>query len=110
MVADRGNGPDTLTEVLLGLRLDGVEYGRCLMHSPWAVAFPATRTARFHFVARGGCWLRTPMTDWVQLKPGDAVLLPHGSFHVLASSPEVILPLIYGHLSKRHWPARTALG
>ncbi|KAF1003406.1 MAG: tRNA (adenine(37)-N6)-methyltransferase [Luteibacter sp.] len=23
---------------------------------------------------------------------------------------EVILPLIYGHLSKRHWPARTALG
>ncbi|KAF1051653.1 MAG: hypothetical protein GAK41_01267 [Burkholderia gladioli] len=22
----------------------------------------------------------------------------------------VILPLIYGHLSKRHWPARTALG
>ncbi|KAF1021200.1 MAG: hypothetical protein GAK30_01963 [Paracidovorax wautersii] len=22
----------------------------------------------------------------------------------------LILPLIYGHLSKRHWPARTALG
>jgi len=84
-----GSGPDTLTDVLLGLRLDGVEYGRCLMHAPWAVAFPAQRTARFHFVARGGCWLRTPYTDWVQLKPGDAVLLPRGSFHVLASSPEV---------------------
>ena len=25
---------DTLTEVLLGLRLDGVEYGRCVMRKP----------------------------------------------------------------------------
>ncbi|MGH6646850.1 AraC family transcriptional regulator [Aquabacterium sp.] len=81
---------DTLTQVLLGLRLDGVEYGRCLMRAPWAVAFPAQREARFHFVASGqGCWLRTPSTDWLQLNPGDAVLLPRGSFHVLASAPDV---------------------
>ena len=88
-VSGPGNGPDTLTEVLLGLRLDGVEYGRCLLRAPWAVAFPAQRSARFHFVARGGCWLRTPSTEWVQLKPGDAVLLPRGSFHILASAPDV---------------------
>lgn len=80
---------DLLTQVLLGLRLDGVEYGRCLMRAPWAVAFPAQREARFHFVASGGCWLRTPTTDWVRLNPGDAVLLPRGSFHVLASAPDV---------------------
>lgn len=83
------SGPDTLTQVLLGLRLDGVEYGRCVMRAPWAVAFPAQAAARFHFVASGGAWLRTASTDWVRLKPGDAVLLPHGSFHILASSPEV---------------------
>lgn len=82
-------GPDTLTQVLLGLRLDGVEYGRCLMRGPWAVAFPAQAAARFHFVASGAAWLRTAGTDWVRLKPGDAVLLPHGSFHILASSPDV---------------------
>ncbi|MCW7541655.1 AraC family transcriptional regulator [Aquabacterium sp. A7-Y] len=81
--------PDTLTEILQGLRLDGVEYGRCVLHPPWAVAFPAQGSARFHFVSSGSCWLRTPSTDWVQLKPGDAVLLPRGSFHVLASAPEV---------------------
>ncbi|MDR7270623.1 AraC-like DNA-binding protein [Pelomonas saccharophila] len=81
--------PDTLTEILLGLRLDGVEYGRCILRSPWAVAFPAQRSARFHFVGSGGAWLRTAGTDWVRLKPGDAVLLPHGSFHVLASAPDV---------------------
>lgn len=80
---------DTLTEILLGLRLDGVEYGRCLLQAPWAVAFPTQRAARFHFVAQGGCWLRTRTTDWVRLNPGDAVLFPRGDFHILASSPDV---------------------
>jgi AraC-like DNA-binding protein len=78
-----------LTQILLGLRLDGVEYGRCLMRAPWAIAFPAQRSARFHFVGVGGCWLRTQATDWVRLNPGDAVLLPRGSFHILASAPDV---------------------
>ena len=86
---DAPQGPDTLTQILLALRLDGVEYGRCVMREPWAVAFPAQRSARFHFVGSGGCWLRTAATDWVQLNAGDAVLLPHGSFHVLASAPDV---------------------
>lgn len=80
---------DMLTQVLLGLRLEGVEYGRCLMQAPWAVAFPASREARFHFVAQGGCWLRTASSEWMRLESGDAVLLPHGSFHVLASAPDV---------------------
>lgn len=80
---------DTLTEILLGLRLDGVEYGRCHLRAPWAVAFPAQREARFHFVAHGSCWLRTESNDWVRLNPGDALLFPRGSFHILASSPDL---------------------
>lgn len=92
--------PDTLTQVLLGLRLDGVEYGRCLMRAPWAVAFPAQDMARFHFVASGGCWLRTATGDWQRLNAGDAVLLPHGSFHILASAPEVPAPVDIGSLSR----------
>ncbi|WP_206860344.1 AraC family transcriptional regulator [Lysobacter changpingensis] len=80
---------DLLTRVLLGLRLDGVEYGRCVMREPWAIAFPAQHDARFHFVARGGAWLWMPAIGWKQLPPGDAVLLPRGSFHVMASSPDV---------------------
>jgi AraC-like DNA-binding protein len=80
---------DALTEILLGLRLDGVEYGRCLLSPPWAVAFPETGSARFHFVAQGSCWLRMDSAEWMRLNPGDAVLFPRGSFHVLASSPEV---------------------
>ncbi|KQY88701.1 AraC family transcriptional regulator [Pelomonas sp. Root1444] len=87
--SDAPEGPDTLTQILLALRLDGVEYGRCVMRERWAVAFPAQRSARFHFVGSGGCWLRTAATHWVRLNAGDAVLLPHGSFHVLASAPDV---------------------
>jgi AraC-like DNA-binding protein len=80
---------DLLTRVLLGLRLDGVEYGRCVMQEPWAIAFPAQRDARFHFVARGSAWLWTPASEWKRMEPGDAVLLPRGAFHVMASSPDV---------------------
>jgi AraC-like DNA-binding protein len=87
--AEPPSGPDMLTQVLLGLRLDGVEYGRCLMSAPWAINFPAQREARFHFVANGGCWLRTPGSDWLRLNPGDAVLLPRGSSHTLASAMDV---------------------
>ncbi|HEY0661936.1 MAG TPA: AraC family transcriptional regulator [Lysobacter sp.] len=82
-------GNDLLTRVLLGLRLDGVEYGRCLLSAPWAIAFPAQRDARFHFVAKGDAWLWTPAGGWKRLRTGDAVLLPRGSFHVMASSPDV---------------------
>jgi len=80
---------DLLSRVLLDLRLDGVEYGRCVLRAPWAVAFAARPDARFHFVARGGAWLHLPGRDWLRLETGDAVLLPRGDFHVLASSPEV---------------------
>jgi AraC-like DNA-binding protein len=86
---DPSSARDTLTEILLGLRLDGVEYGRCVMREPWSVAFPPKREASFHFVAQGNCWMRTQTSEWLRLNPGDAVLLPHGTFHVIASSPEV---------------------
>src|SRR5262249_43137905 len=32
---------DPLTDMLRGLRLDGVDYGRCVLPEPWAVSFPA---------------------------------------------------------------------
>lgn len=80
---------DPLTDILRGLRLDGVEYGRCEFRKPWGVAFPAQAAARFHFIGRSGCWLKQPDGDWVELEAGDAVLLPRGHAHVLASGPDV---------------------
>jgi AraC-like DNA-binding protein len=81
---------DPLSEMLRGLRLDGVEYGRCLLSEPWAVAFPALDEARFHFIQCGSALLRLADGDeWLELKTGDAVLLPRGQAHVLASVPGV---------------------
>ncbi|MCI0429703.1 MAG: AraC family transcriptional regulator [Rhodospirillales bacterium] len=78
---------DPLTDMLRGLRLDGVDYGRFRMKEPWGLFFPAQQAARFHFVAGRGCWLQTPAKEWIRLEPGDAVLLPRGSEHALASAP-----------------------
>jgi AraC-like DNA-binding protein len=81
-------GRDPLTNMLRGLRLDGVEYGRCRMAEQWGYVFPAQTNARFHFVADKGCWMQTPGKKWIQLKAGDAVLIPRGETHVLASEPQ----------------------
>lgn len=75
--------------MLRGLRLDGVDYGRCELGEPWAVLFPAQKAARFHFIGRHGCWLFSPSREWIELKAGDALLLPRGAEHVLASAPGI---------------------
>lgn len=84
-----GESPaDPLSEMLRGLRLDGVEYGRFRMKAPWGLSFPAQDAARFHFASGGGCWLLTPAQEWIRFEPGDAVLLPRGAAHALASAPD----------------------
>lgn len=80
---------DPLADMLRGLRLDGVEYERLQMKEPWALAFPAQRQARLHLVSRRGCVLSVESGTWISLQPGDAVLFPHGTGHVLASGPDV---------------------
>jgi AraC-like DNA-binding protein len=86
---DRGETQgDPLSEMLRGLRLDGVEYGRVRMKAPWGLSFPAQDAARFHFVTEKDCWLLTPSKEWIRFAAGDAVLLPRGAEHALASAPD----------------------
>jgi AraC-like DNA-binding protein len=80
---------DPLTRMLQGLRLDGVEYGRCRLAEPWAYRFPQQQHAQFYFVVEKGLWLLRPSGEWMWLNPGDAVLLPRGDAHTLASRPDV---------------------
>lgn len=77
-----------LTEMLRGLKLEGVDYARCRMTAPWGLSFPAQPKAQFHFIAGRGCWLRTSDGAWTRIEEGDAVLLPRGAEHALASSPD----------------------
>ncbi|WP_431323121.1 AraC family transcriptional regulator [Rhizobium sp. YTU87027] len=78
---------DPLTEMMRGLRLDGVEYGRCQPSAPWATSFPAKDEAQFHFLAAGHAFLQAPGGEWIEMRSGDAILLPRGDAHVLASEP-----------------------
>jgi AraC-like DNA-binding protein len=82
-----GPSEDSLTDLLRGLRLDGVDYVRCELTDPWGISFPPQEAARFHFIC-GNCWLRLPEGEWIELKRGDAVLLPRGGAHALASAPD----------------------
>ena len=87
-----GQGPafsqDPLSDLLRGLRFEGVSYGRCVLAAPWGIHFQAQNAARFHFIANRACWLSVASGPWQLLQPGDALLLPRGDEHVLASSPE----------------------
>src|SRR5690606_35190330 len=80
---------DPLSEMLRGLRLDGVEYGRCRLADKWAMSFPAQAEARFHFLACGEAMLQAPDGHWRALRAGDAVLLPRGDHHVIGTSTDM---------------------
>jgi AraC-like DNA-binding protein len=80
-------GADLMTPLLQGLRLRGVDYQRCLLRAPWSAVFGAQGLPRFHFVRGGNSLLWTAAMGWVALNKGDAVLLPRGGFHIMASSP-----------------------
>jgi len=86
--------------MLRGLRLDGVEYGRCRLAEPWSTAFPAEDAARFHFISSGAALLRSPSGEWLRLNAGDAVILPRGDAHVIASA-ENVQPLPFARYGKK---------
>lgn len=81
---------DLASELLLGMRLMGVQYKRIELAAPFGVGFEnAPGRAQFHFISRGPVMLRTHHGRLYTLNTGDALLLPHGIDHALISSPEV---------------------
>ena len=87
-IATAGLERDALSEVLAELRPKGVSYGRCHLRGDWGIDFNAVEAARFHFLAEGSAWIRAEQDGgWIELQPGDAVLLSQGTRHVLAAQP-----------------------
>lgn len=83
---------DALTDMLLGLRVEGVRYGRRHLDGRWAFSFASHPEATFHFAGATPFWLRCGDGDWTPVEAGEAVLLPRGGAHVIASDPGVVLP------------------
>jgi AraC-like DNA-binding protein len=80
---------DPLNELLVGMRLTGVEYRRIELSPPFGLRFGTSEgRANFHFVARGPVYLRQG-DDIHQMDTGDAVLLPRGGTHDVASERDL---------------------
>lgn len=85
----RAIDPDLVSELLLGMRLVGLDYRRIEVTPPFGLAFGEVEgRAQFHFVARGPVHLRTPAGAFHTMNTGDAVLLPRGGSHALVSRPD----------------------
>lgn len=79
---------DPLGEALYYLRMTGLFYSRCVFTAPWGLDLPALPGfVMFHAVTRGSCWLDLGAGEQVQLRAGDAVLVPHGEGHRLKDRP-----------------------
>lgn len=80
---------DLASELLLGMRLVGVQYKRIEAVAPFGLGFgKAPGRAQFHFVGRGPVFLRGTSGTLYRLETGDAALLPQGGAHALLSTPD----------------------
>ncbi|MEP9379187.1 AraC family transcriptional regulator [Aquabacter sp. CN5-332] len=88
--SDNGGKPaaseDVVSELLIGMRLVGLNYRRIQISPPFGLRFGSEEgRAQFHFVARGTVFLRRENEADQVLEAGAAVLLPHGGVHDLVS-------------------------
>ncbi len=79
---------DVLSDILDVLQLKGTLYFRTAFSPPWSVAVPAyAKAARFHLAVQGRCHVRVGDAMDIVLNPGDMVLIPNGTAHVLSDGP-----------------------
>jgi AraC-like DNA-binding protein len=78
---------DPIAEVLHDFRLSGSHYCRSELRAPWGLEITGQCGAGFHFVAEGGCFLRSGAEEPLRLDRGDLVLLSRGGGYVLSDTP-----------------------
>ena len=79
-----------MSELLLDMRLRGIQYRRIEMTPPFGLGFGSQPGhARFHFVVAGTLFLRDENGHTHALSPGTAVFLPHGGPHQLLSAVDL---------------------
>ncbi|MFI9332039.1 cupin domain-containing protein [Kitasatospora sp. NPDC052868] len=77
---------DVVSDAIAAVRIGRPSSNRLRVHGAWRARIPAYDGAGFHVVLAGGCWLLPDGGAPLVLGPGDAVLLPHGTGHVLADA------------------------
>lgn len=102
--------PDPLSDLLDLVHIRGEVALTCTPEGPFALSFPA-RMASMHAVMHGTVTVRVAgMADPVQLGPGELLLLPHGTAHVIESGEAHTVVEIAQALHSAFDAERNALG
>lgn len=78
---------DVVSDAISAVHLGHPSSNRVRIGGSWCARLDPYDGAGFHVVLQGGCWLLPDGGAPVSLGVGDAVLLPHGTGHVIADSP-----------------------
>lgn len=78
---------DVLTDVLQVSQLGNAVLNRSELLRPWGLEVGPEVRAAVHVVERGVCWLRVGGAPPLRIGPGDVVLVPRGTRHVLSDAP-----------------------
>ncbi|MCX4982403.1 AraC family transcriptional regulator [Streptomyces sp. NBC_00572] len=78
---------DVVSDAISAVRIGRPSSQRVRVAGSWCTRLAPYDGAGFHVVLEGNCWLLPDGGDPVELGPGDAVLLPHGTGHVIAEGP-----------------------
>lgn len=86
---------DVLADIFETTQLKGAFYFRTHFSSPWGTTVPRQdRTARFHYVVKGRCYIQVEGGVPVELSTGDFVLVPNGAKHILTDEPNRHAPAL----------------
>ncbi|UQW99573.1 AraC family transcriptional regulator [Streptomyces sp. RerS4] len=75
---------DVVSDAIAAVRVGRPSSDRVRVHGRWCARFAPYDGAGFHVVLEGGCRLIPDGGAAIALGPGDVVLLPHGTGHVIA--------------------------
>ncbi|MGZ3600253.1 MAG: cupin domain-containing protein [Ktedonobacterales bacterium] len=93
---------DVLSDTPRAVRLSGAIFLNMRMAPPWAaeseppnvlahyLRLPSDCVALFHICVRGQAWFYVPEHAPALLRPGDAILLPHSTPHVMRSDRRAV--------------------
>lgn len=84
---------DILSEILNGLRSEGIITGRFTLGAPWGFVKDAVNGAPFRIATENPFWVQVRDDPPVLVEPGDMIILPHGDQHVMSSEPNITGPL-----------------
>ncbi len=77
---------DMLSEILSSARWKGDLLTRKAIHRPWGLRFPCDKSAGFHVVSQGSCFVKMPRQSF-HMQAGDILFIAKGATHDLSSAP-----------------------